>query len=135
MQMYTFLVNQRQHKHHNYADNNLQGQAHTHIVNRLISTCRHDKGIGRCGERRGKTHTSCYGYCHQHGHCTDALCLGCLQGYGRHKHGCYRVRYKEREQRGGYINGGYQHVRTIAAYPLCQILRNKFGHTRLLQGC
>ena len=47
---------QRQHQHHDNAHDNLEGQAHTHIVDETVLAGLHDQGVGRRAERRGETH-------------------------------------------------------------------------------
>ena len=47
---------QRQHKGHHDADDELQGQSHTHIIHKGVVSGFHHQGIGRRRERRSETH-------------------------------------------------------------------------------
>lgn len=89
---------QRQHKRHYYSDDNLQGQSHFDVVAELVASGVHHKGVGRCGERRGKTHACAKGHGKQEGVGTCSYFHGRAHGDGSHEHGSGGVADKHGEQ-------------------------------------
>lgn len=113
-------INKGQGKNHDERHDDLQRQTYLNIVNGFVTTGRHHQGIGRCGERRCKTHAGGYGYGHEHGDGTYPLRRGGRKGNGSHEYGCHGVRNEKGEERSGQVNGGQQHIRTIIAHGMNQ---------------
>lgn len=124
---------QRDGEYHRQAHYELQGETHLYIINGLITSGRHNQGIGRGREGRGKTHAGGYGHAHEQRHCAYACTRGRRKGYGSHQHGCHRIANEKGEEGCGGIDGGHEQIGAMSCYSFHQSLREGSRYARFLQ--